>query len=759
MRAVPLLAWCTALLAAFPAGCSRGKLDPFPPLSTAGASAVAWEDFAGSDACAECHARQFSAWQSSTHGRAGGDPATPGLLVRAFDGRPIRFRDATVTPRVDRGRHVFAVEWEGRPEQILTIDGVVGGAHMAGGGTQGFVTRWADGTLRFLPFEMMRRDGEWFCNTGTRLEQGWLPIGPDLRLADCGDWPPVRVLGSIARFGACQECHGSQIQVAPEPGRPDATRFISLTINCESCHGPGRLHIDRMRAGEAGPDIGMEPLALRTRDGSLEICFRCHALKDALAPGFLPGMPLDLRYSLALPLLSDEPVFADGRTRTFAYQQGHLSSACYLRGSLTCVDCHDPHAQSYRDANLRPLPGRLDDGQCTACHPSKAAPIERHTQHAPGSAGSRCVACHMPYLQQPETGSRVPYARSDHTIPIPRPGFDAALGLESACRVCHRDMDDAALQRQVTEWWGEPRPHRPLVAGLERFRRRPDRDSALALLRLEPGVDPAAEFTALGIVLRDYLEPDMAELDPGTAGRFEIAARSADADIAAVGLAALHYARGDHRPTRRFLVARLAQLGDREAAVRSRWAVLLGFLADGHRERGQLDAAVVVYRKALDIRPGDSGTLMNLGLAHTARGDHAAAETAFLQSIAADSTNALAFVNLGMSRAARGDDSGAIMAYGDAIRVHPAQGLAFFNLGNLHLRAGRTAEAAAAYERAIAVQPGFAQAHFNLARTRITLQDLEGARTALRDGLAFDPANDAARAALDEIETTLRNRD
>ncbi|MGH7552036.1 MAG: hypothetical protein ACREMQ_03310, partial [Longimicrobiales bacterium] len=122
------------------------------------AAGPAFEDFLGADACAECHREEHDAWRGSTHGRAGGPPE-PGILLRAFDGRPIRFRDAVVTPRTESGgRHVFVVAWEGRPAKTFAVEGAVGGAHMVGGGTQGFLTRYDDGTLRFLPFELIRRE-------------------------------------------------------------------------------------------------------------------------------------------------------------------------------------------------------------------------------------------------------------------------------------------------------------------------------------------------------------------------------------------------------------------------------------------------------------------------------------------------------------------------------------------------------------------------------------------------------------------------
>src|SRR5690606_36015804 len=111
-------------------------------------------------------------------------------------------------------------------------------------------------------FELARREDVWFCNTGTRLDGGWLPITRDMRLADCGDWPPVRVQGQVDRRANCQQCHGSGIEVAPEAGRPAATHIRSWAVDCESCHGPARRHVALMAdsAHEPRPDIGLRSL-------------------------------------------------------------------------------------------------------------------------------------------------------------------------------------------------------------------------------------------------------------------------------------------------------------------------------------------------------------------------------------------------------------------------------------------------------------------------------------------------------------------
>ncbi|HSL70501.1 MAG TPA: multiheme c-type cytochrome, partial [Longimicrobiales bacterium] len=252
-------------LAAFPAA-------PPPP-----ADSIAFADFVGSERCAECHASEHAAWAASTHGRAGQAPPRD-LVLRRFDGAPIRFRDAVVRPRVSGGQYEFVVEWLGRSDRYPIV-GVVGAGHMIGGGTQGFLWRHQDGSLRLLPFEIESRDRAWFCSTGTRAERGWVRITPEMSIADCGDWPPVRVFGSTARYASCQECHGSQIEIAGG-ARPYDTRFATLAINCESCHGAARAHV------ESG--ARMEPLAALSRDQSIGVCMSCHALKVDVRRGYLP---------------------------------------------------------------------------------------------------------------------------------------------------------------------------------------------------------------------------------------------------------------------------------------------------------------------------------------------------------------------------------------------------------------------------------------------------------------------------------------
>ena len=713
-------------------------------------SNVAFTDFVGAEACASCHPAEYKAWAGSTHGKAGG-PAAPERVKGPFDGRPMRFRDAIVTPsRTGRGGFVFKVAQEGRPVVEVEVDAVVGGGFMAGGGTQAAFGKFPDGTLRFLPFDYSPFEHAWFCQLrpGNR---GWVPITPALALADCDAWPPTRILGSSERFQTCQQCHGSQIEVSFDSvAKRYDTRFTTLAINCESCHGPGRRHVELARSGtlQTAPDIGMRSLATLTKDQSLEVCFQCHAVKAALQQGYLPGESLERHFALKLPLLLDTIYFADGRTRVFAYQEGHLSSDCYLNGSMTCVDCHDPHSQHYRDINGTPLPGRLDDGQCLDCHVSKALPLERHTHHRATSEGSRCVACHMPYLQEPSVGPRIRYARSDHSIPIPRPSYDASLGIETACHQCHRDRTIQDLNAQVTSWYGTLKPHPAMVAVLGFADSTADAGAAAQAILAATNHHPMAEVAGLARVLRRFSTADSAALDPETVAGLQRLAGGGDLDVRALALATLHFLRGADPQVRRFLARQLRSLGVDEEPVRDRWTWILRVRGEALLGSGDYGGALTAYHKAQEIEPDDPVIWRSLGVVYIRMRDYHNAVEPLRRSLALRPGQPQVLVDLGFALMQQGDVDGAVASYRQAIDLNPWDPGAFANLGVAELRRQAVKPAVEALERAVQLNPGLAEAHFALASAYGQLGDMRRALAELQHGLEFDPGNTAARRML-----------
>jgi predicted CXXCH cytochrome family protein len=157
----------------------------------------------------------------------------------------------------------------------------------------------------------------------------------------------------------CFRCHTTAL--VKENGRLDLERSI-LGVGCESCHGPGKAHIKAVEAGEK--DSGMTRLSdLRDRV-SKELCGHCHR---AQAP---PGAQEEY-LAVQLPRLQG---LALART------------ACFTKGKVSCVTCHDPHRDSTKVTRAQ------YNAKCVSCHGSaEAAQVQ-----CPSAPRGDCVSCHMP---------------------------------------------------------------------------------------------------------------------------------------------------------------------------------------------------------------------------------------------------------------------------------------------------------------------------------------------------------------------------
>ncbi len=734
---------------------SSPALRAFPaPRAHAQTQEPVFEDFVGAEACAECHRAQYDLWKNSTHGRAGGPPNAQ-TVISPFNGAALHFKDATVIPEVREQKYRFIVKQKDFPERGFEVKAVVGGGHLQGGGTQSYFAEFPDGTLRFLPFDFIRKEHTWFGEAKDR--RGWIPVNGELALTDLSEWPPSRVLGAANNLTNCQECHGSQIETKyDQQQKRYVTRYQTLAINCESCHGPGKHHIALAKAGTmaTAADIGMKSLATLSKEQSLQVCFQCHALKDVLKPGYLPGKNLLEYYALKFPILGENPYHADGRIRAFGYQQNHLFSDCYRNGSMTCVDCHDPHAQTYRDVNGARLAGRFDNAQCTSCHASKAAALTGHTHHRENSPGSQCVSCHMPYLQHQAMGKQLRFARSDHTIPIPRPEFDAAHGLENACSKCHADKTVAWLQAKTSAWYGEIKPHAPLVQGLMQARSLKERKAVADLLLRENEAHAIAQVAGLCYFIENFLSPNMADLEAEIIAKLKSLGANEDLDVRALALMSLHFARGEDTTIRSFLLGHLQKEED-EMLLRDRWALALSHLAGGYRERGAFDEARVTYEKALEVKPEAAAVHFNLGLTYNQQGDYTRALASYRKALALEANDPVTLVNLGIAQRRSGQPQLAIAAYQQALAAYPHHALAYFNLGNVYYEKEELAQAIAAYQKATELDPSLSTAHFFLARAYLKSKQAEPAIQALRAGLRYAPEDEDARKMLKDLEAYL----
>ena len=116
-----------------------------------------------------------------------------------------------------------------------------------------------------------------------------------------------------------------------------------------------------------------------------------------------------------------------------------VTSVMYTHG-ITCSSCHDVHGTGNDGELLKPA-----NVMCLECHgpnsPNgpRSATIEQHTHHKAGSAGSECVGCHMPKIEQTIPGVNV----RSHTFRFISPARTESLKIPNSCNVCHADKSTA----------------------------------------------------------------------------------------------------------------------------------------------------------------------------------------------------------------------------------------------------------------------------------------------------------------------------
>ena len=125
----------------------------------------------------------------------------------------------------------------------------------------------------------------------------------------------------------------------------------------------------------------------------------------------------------------------------------YVQSQMYVKG-VQCFACHDVHGTEH-DADLR-LPGNAVCMQChnPALQPGPRGTIEFHTQHAANSEGSKCVACHMPAVQQTIANVNV----RSHTFKFISPATSERYGVPNPCTTCHKDKSNEWANDALRSW-------------------------------------------------------------------------------------------------------------------------------------------------------------------------------------------------------------------------------------------------------------------------------------------------------------------
>jgi hypothetical protein len=486
------------------------------------------DGYLSSTACRRCHPDNHASWSASFH-RTMTQLPSPEVVIAPFDGRELRRGDARFR-MLRRGDELWvAIEDPGgRTEKRVVL--VTGSHHMQ----RYWVSAGPGRPLASVPFVYLREDRRWIPVEAAFLH----PEAPSPGLGlGSGDWNTN-----------CINCHTTRGRISAT-GREDdyQARVAELGIACEACHGPGATHV-ALRG--QGPIV--DPSRLEGRR-SAEVCGQCHAVlldkisrqfpvASLLAHGrrYRPGQELGDTHVVVRPTdpglralmdrLMGDPSYlarsfwADGMVRVSGREyNGLVESPCARGGQLTCLSCHTMHPQpgsgpslaAWADDQLGP---EMDgDRACLQCHQRYAGQdqLVAHTHHRPGSEGSRCYNCHMPFT----TWGLLRAIRS-HQISSPGVGTSVLTGRPNACNQCHLDRTLAWAAGALARWYRLPAP---ALAGEESS----IAASALWLLRGDAGQRalmawsfgwPAA-WQAAG---SDWLAPCLAQLleDPYPAVRY-----------------------------------------------------------------------------------------------------------------------------------------------------------------------------------------------------------------------------------------------
>ena len=266
---------------------------------------------------------------------------------------------------------------------------------------------------------------------------------------------PVRTLDAqqAANFvgeDTCVTCH-DQTYKGTAHGRAFNERTPAATHGCESCHGPGKAHVD----GEGDPTKIVNPAKIRATEAS-EICTTCH---DRGKHALWDGSAHDQRnlgcvtcHSVHSPKgpsqlkAKDEISQCATCHRSVTHKTLRFNHMPVREGKMSCSSCHNVHGTS----NVRLLKtGTTIDEACVTCHADRRGPYL--WEHAP--VAESCTTCHDPHGSNNERMlvAKTPFLcqRCHVTSRHPPTVYDAFVLQNSSnankvfgrsCVVCHQQI-------------------------------------------------------------------------------------------------------------------------------------------------------------------------------------------------------------------------------------------------------------------------------------------------------------------------------
>jgi predicted CXXCH cytochrome family protein len=389
-------------MASFTGGQAAGAVQP--PAAPAPVEAT----YVGSTACARCHAPIYDRWKRTRMANVVRDPREhPDAIIPDLT-KP----DPLLTFTKDQIAFVYGSKWKQRYFTKVGDDYFPLGA------------QWDVTHSQWRPYNVARGTDWW--TAFYPAENSGRPTGP-----------------------TCDGCHSVNYNVKTKA-------VTEWNVGCEKCHGPGSAHVARPSRATIINPTRLDPIS------AVNVCIQCHSQGRPLVNpvegrhydwpvGFRAGLNLKDFWELEehKPGETTFTHFADGTAHKNRMQgNDYVQSVMYTRG-VTCASCHDVHG-TQNNADLVKSSRML----CLTCHGPKSpngphtGTVEEHTHHQAGSAGSECVSCHMPPIEQTIGDVMV----RSHTFKFISPSMSESLKVPNPCIVCHKDKTNAWATDALRKW-------------------------------------------------------------------------------------------------------------------------------------------------------------------------------------------------------------------------------------------------------------------------------------------------------------------
>jgi DmsE family decaheme c-type cytochrome len=224
--------------------------------------------------------------------------------------------------------------------------------------------------------------------------------GKDNQQAVASQEPAAVAVNGYVGSEVCATCH-ADIATKFSTTNPHAKLALEhggKGVTCESCHGPGKAHVD-----SGGDATKIFQFSKATPKQVVEKCLACHA-------GEHPNFKRSPHSEAGLSCISCHSNHSfKAETFLLKASQPMLCYQCHgdvkgmfampfhhpvNEGAVTCSDCHDPHG-TFRENNLK---STVDENLiCTKCHAEMRGPFVY--EHAPVK-GEGCMGCHTPHGSQ-----------------------------------------------------------------------------------------------------------------------------------------------------------------------------------------------------------------------------------------------------------------------------------------------------------------------------------------------------------------------